>query len=273
MLIFIHIPKTAGQTIHLIMDRQFASGEIYEVKKDIQASYRNFIDMDSTERARYRAIKGHVPYGVHEYIEGPYAYFTFLREPVARTISHYHFLKNKTNHPLASKLREEGMTLDQSIELELDKMLFNAETRLLSGVWYDPAPGKCTEGHLEMAKDNLQNQFDVVGLQERFDESLMLLKRAFHWKDVRYHSENVSGSRPSVDELSPKTVSLLESANRLDRELYEFGKKLFEDRIEGLEEQIRREVALLRVTNYIDKVTFPIRRHSLRTFIRNRRSD
>ena len=272
MLIFIHIPKTAGQTIYLIMDRQFASGEIYEVEKDIQGSYQDFLDMDPVERAKYRAIIGHIPYGLHEYLEESYAYFTFLREPVARTISHYYFLKSKTNHPLAGKLHEDGMTLDQAIELELDKMLFNAETRLLSGVWYDPAPGECTEEHLEMAKDNLQNQFAAVGLQERFDESLMLLKRAFGWKDVRYHSENVSGSRKSIDDLSPKTISLLESANRLDRELYEFGRKLFEDRMEGLEEQIGREVKLLRAANYLDKVTFPIRRHSLRTYLRNRGS-
>jgi len=90
--------------------------------------------MDPNQRARYRAIIGHIPYGVHEYIDEPRAYFTFLREPIARTISYHYFLKNKTNHPLAKKMHEEGVTLDQSIELELDKVLFNAQTRLLSGV-------------------------------------------------------------------------------------------------------------------------------------------
>ena len=97
--------------------------------------------MDPNQRAWYRAIIGHVPYGVHEYIDETHAYFTFLREPIARTISHRYFLKNKTNHPLAKNMHEEGVTLDQSIELELDKPLFNAQTRLLSGVWYEPATG------------------------------------------------------------------------------------------------------------------------------------
>ena len=88
-LIFVHVPKTAGQTVDLIMHRQFPAEEIYFVKKDIQASYLAFQQMDPAHRARYRAIKGHIPYGVHEFIDGPYAYFTFLRDPIERTISHY----------------------------------------------------------------------------------------------------------------------------------------------------------------------------------------
>ncbi len=210
---------------------------------------------------------------IHEYVDGPYAYFTFLREPIERTISHYYFLRRESGHPLASKLQENGLTLDQLIELELDKTLFNAHTRLFSGVWYDPLPGKCTAEHLEMAKDNLRRNFKVVGLTERFDESLMLLKRAFSWKDVRYTSQNVSGGRPKREELPGTTLAVVESANKLDIELYAFGQKLFEEQMRGLEKQIGREVMMLRFANYVDRLTFPIRRRSIRTFVKDRRSE
>ncbi|HET6446192.1 MAG TPA: sulfotransferase family 2 domain-containing protein [candidate division Zixibacteria bacterium] len=272
-LLFIHVPKTAGQTIDLVLHRQFPADAIYRVEKDIQGSYLAFQQMDPVQRAKYQAVKGHIPYGVHNYVDGPYAYFTFLRHPIERTISHYYFLKSKTGHPLASKLRDDGVSLDQLIELELDTMLFNAHTRLLSGVWYGPGPGQCTLEHLEMAKTNLRDKFKVVGLTERFDESLILLKWAFSWKDVRYHSENVSTSRPDRSELSEKTLSLVQDANVLDLELYKYGQALFEEQVKGHERQIGREVKKLRFANCVDRLTFPIRRHSVRTFIKNRHSE
>jgi hypothetical protein len=272
-LIFIHVPKTAGQTVDLVMQRQYPANTIYTGTQDVWASYHAFQRMDPARRAHYRAVKGHFPYGIHEYVEGPYAYFTFLRDPIERTISHYYFLRRESGHPLASKVQENGLTLDQLIELELDKTLFNAHTRLFSGVWYDPLPGKCTAEHLEMAKDNLRRNFKVVGLTERFDESLMLLKRAFSWKDVRYTSQNVSDGRPKREELPATTLAVVESANKLDIELYAFAQKLFEEQMRGLEKQIGREVMMLRFANYVDRLTFPIRRRSIRTFVKDRRSE
>lgn len=254
----------------MVLHGQFPAEAIYDVSGDILASYAAFMSMEPYQRARFRVIQGHIPYGVHEYVDGPFAYFTFLRDPIERTLSHYYYLREEDSHPLSEQLRENKLTLDECIELKVDKMMFNPHTRLLSGVWYDPPPGRCTVEHLEMAKENLRRHFKVVGLTERFDESLILLKRAFKWKRVHYATLNVTSERPSKDELPSTTLSAVESANRMDMELYSYGQELFAEQMSGRERQIASEVRRLHLTNYLAKLTFPIRRRSLRTFIKER---
>ena len=51
---------------------------------------------------------------------------------------------------------------------------------------------------LERAKRNLDEHFSWLGMTERFDESLILLRRTFGWRDVRYVSRNVSRSRAEL---------------------------------------------------------------------------
>lgn len=269
-LLFIHVPKTAGTTIDSVLHRQFPAEQIYTVRKDIQGSYKAYVEMDPGKRAHFRVVKGHIPFGVHEHVPGPYAYFTFLREPIDRTISHYYFLRRKTTHPLSDKLGEYGLSLKEILELELDKMMFNAHTRLLSGAWYEPMPGKCTREHLEQAKENLRKNFSVVGLTERFDESLILLKRAYDWRDIRYSSWNVTHGRPTKDELPAETRAVVESANLMDTELYTYGQELFAEQVAGIERQLAFEVGRLRLANYLERWTMPIKQRSVRVYIRER---
>ena len=48
---------------------------------------------------------------------------------------------------------------------------------------------------LTAAKENLARQFIVVGLTERFDETLALLKVVLGWKVNRYRSFRVADNR------------------------------------------------------------------------------
>ena len=269
-LLFVHVPKTAGRTIDSVLRRQYEAEEIYGVGKDIQGDYNVYIQMDPAERARFRVMLGHIPYGVHEYISGPFAYFTFLRDPIERTISHYYFLRRETDHPLADKLKGNWPSLEKCLELELDGMMFNAQTRLLSGVSYDALPGKCTTEHLELAKEKLRLKFSVIGLTERFDESLILLKEAFGWSDIRYYSRNVTRGRPRKEDLPASTRDALESANLLDLELYAYGQERFTDQIRGRERQLAFAVLRLRLANYLKNWNMPTKQRSVRVYVKER---
>jgi hypothetical protein len=89
---------------------------------------------------------------------------------------------------------------------------------------------------LALAKKNLQEAFTVVGLTERFDETLLLLKNAFYWRNVFYVKLNVTRSRPQSDEISPETRCAIHEHNQLDLELYHYAQELFA-------EQLRRQGA------------------------------
>jgi hypothetical protein len=230
-VIFLHILKTAGTTLDQILLRQFPSHQIYATGLISQQGVARFQNMSEAERSQYRLVKGHMTFGIHEYIAGPWAYFTFFREPIERTISHFYYIRRSPDHPSYNFIHENQVDLKQCLELGwADPMLYNSHTRLLSDAWAKVPPGECTEEHLQKAKANL-SRIKVVGLTEQFDTSLLLLGRAFGWKHLYYSRQNVTADRPSQRNLSPETMAAVQAANRLDIELYDYATALFAEQV------------------------------------------
>src|SRR5262249_44721920 len=103
-------------------------------------------------------------------------------------------------------------------------------------------------------KDNLRRSFAVVGVTERFDETLIVLKRAFGWtKDLLYYPKNTNPDRPPIDSIPQATRDAILGWNELDRELYRFANSMLDELIasqnggfwEELEELRVRKQALL----------------------------
>jgi hypothetical protein len=65
--------------------------------------------------------------------------------------------------------------------------------------------------------------FGIVGLVERFDESLLLMKKRYGWGDVSYRKRKVASDRPGREDLSRALLRKIEERNRLDTDLYEYG--------------------------------------------------
>jgi hypothetical protein len=116
----------------------------------------------------------------------------------------------------------------------------NLQCSLIAGI---KSNGKCEERALDVAKENLAKSFSVVGLSERFEESLMLMAKTFGWKIPFYENRKVSKTRPQVD---PTAIEMIREHNRLDLELYEFGRKLFEASLAKKEEAVREGLAAFR---------------------------
>ena len=81
----------------------------------------------------------------------------------------------------------------------------NVQTKMIAGADYD-AP--CTAEIFTQAKENLHRHFSVVGLSERFEESLALMKLRFGWKLECYSSFNVARTRPKKRDLPQSTLDL-----------------------------------------------------------------
>jgi len=116
----------------------------------------------------------------------------------------------------------------------------NLQCSLIAGIRSD---GKCDDRILDKAKENLAKSFSVVGISERFEESLMLMAKTFDWKIPFYENRKVSKTRPQID---PNSVEMIRDHNRLDLELYEFGKGLFEESLQKKEAAVREGLAALR---------------------------
>ena len=193
---------------------------------------------------------GHVPYGLfREHLPADTRYITFLREPVDRVLSHYYRHVHRTGTFKDQRRLGRGMVVTSSLEEALEMQLpeiSNLATRLLCG---DRAPmGALPPSALKAAKKNLR-EFACVGLQERFDESVVLLQRTLGLGLIPYMSQHVSIDRPTVGEIDDQQRARVAEANQLDAELYSLAGELFEEAVSTSDEGFAADVEALRAAS------------------------
>ena len=88
------------------------------------------------------------------------------------------------------------------------------------------------EIHLEQAKKNIQNHFILVGLTERYNESLLLLKKILSWKTPTYSIANAVKRDKKTTQIDSQLKDLIIEYNQIDFQLYDYVSVLFDEQIE-----------------------------------------
>jgi hypothetical protein len=269
-IIFLHIPKTAGMTLYQILSRQYAPKAIYTIGG--QTELNAFQALTPEQQAQYRLIRGHLEFGLHTRLPGSASYFTILREPVDRVVSYYYFLHQRPLDRMHDLIKRDNLSLTQFLQRQVDPLADNAQTRMLSGTWYSVPVGKCTPEMLVKAKENLRQHFRVAGLTERFDETLLLLQRAFGWHSLHYMRQNPTHKRPSRHTLSPDIANIVAAHNQFDIALYEFAQTLFVEQITAYGPSFASDLTRFQRRNQqlspLIRAYWAMRKVSLRTLVR-----
>jgi hypothetical protein len=125
----------------------------------------------------------------------------------------------------------------------------NAQTWVLAGP-YDNAVPLAPDEMLARAKHNLRSCV-VVGLTERFDETLLLLRKAFGWRWPFYVRRNVNRTRPPKSAIPVEILRQIEADNALDMALYEYARELFEEQIAAYGSSFERDLKTFRILNSV----------------------
>ena len=223
-LVFIHIPKTGGLTMERLISRQYSKRLTLWLSLQRPEQVTEFMAMSEDERRRLECLMGHIPFGYHQHLPRPTIHATLLREPVARFISEYRYL---LRHPREGAWRapDEAMAnLSNYLDYRIETNATNIQTALISGHFPDcgerppfkPLPATA----LEEAKKNLREEFAVVGVTERFDETLLLLKRRMGWtKSVHYARRNAAPKASTPKDLDPDLVERIREHTQIDADL------------------------------------------------------
>lgn len=265
--IFLHIPKTAGTTLHAIIRQQYAPTEWLHLigNPHIEPALEAFKTMPPHQKARLRLLSGHFEYGIHQWLPQPAVYFTLLRHPVARVLSYYRFILRTPDHPRHDEMTRRGTTVAQFVRHILSD---NNQTRFIAGAWLSGGP--VSTPTLEKAKRHIQQDFAVVGLTERFDETALLLKQALRWPSLpHYSSKNVAASGRSTPETLPACAldAILET-QQLDVALYDFAQARFEEAVRRRGALFEMQLLAARLRRRAAPLYREARRHSLRHFVR-----
>jgi hypothetical protein len=229
LLVFIHIPKSAGTTLGTLLRRHYGEQFIrINTSGAWDAEELRGRVRSALAKPGVRVVQGHVPFGLRESFPADAQYATLLRDPVERTLSQYHHLVTRVG-----RWRHEHLP-PPSPDLALadcfgarNYIADDLQTRMVCGIGsrIDPLPPDA----LEQAKRNLRERFTYVGTTERFDDFLALLNAGLGWPTVGYESARVRSEGLRKDDLPPEDLRLVEEANALDLELHEYGGELLEE--------------------------------------------
>lgn len=241
-MVFVHIPKCSGTSFENYLKnseplRDHSSCYTGGLQKEAKL-FDNFVNNNRHSKFLY----GHVKYEFFERFFPNGLLVTFLRDPIKRTISHYKHWHDSANFPLQDpgllsikpEVRE-AFEFAQSASLRdfvntnntyiKGGALGNMETLLLSSVH----SGSLAD-HLESAKENLAKCI-FFGLTEKFEESIDLFRSIFlDAPEYALEQSLENRSRELMEEIPIDVINTIRQQVSYDIELYEYAKKLFEER-------------------------------------------
>lgn len=207
-LIFVHIPKCGGTTLHSILEK--ALGDFY-----LHLSPNNKKDIDD---ASLRGVGGHQAYGAtkyHKIKDRNIRYITILRDPVKRAISFYKHVKRHTEHHL------HDLGFNTKYPLDFFKTLYdqgnieisNFQTRMLS------KNHKVKNLSSVRTFKNLKENFSLVGKMENYDSFLEELSYFLDYDITNVRKENTAPELQECEVGNP-ALKFIKSINKLDIDLY-----------------------------------------------------
>lgn len=123
-IVFLHIPKTAGQTIHSELARVVGAKAVSPVRVHTQAA-RGVAQMPPG----YRLYSGHIDWEALDTLPEPRFVFTVLRDPLERIASFYFYLRRQGEGLSAEELAKPERTgMRMALEHGPDTYFFGNET-------------------------------------------------------------------------------------------------------------------------------------------------
>ena len=175
--------------------------------------FEHLLKNESGELDRARFLTGHFPLGIREHLpkhlpkERELRYFTFLREPADRTLSHYFGIGEKDGGLGRTEEAWTSAATEREPRSTTRSRAAICTTTCRRGCCRGcPEPfGEVDDAMLEQAKHNLREELAFFGLTERFDESLVLAKQRLGLRSILYRTSGRVNTGPPARRRGPRT--------------------------------------------------------------------
>jgi hypothetical protein len=210
MIVFCHIPKTAGMAVADVLKYHFGNKYLHTTGWKIGSRYtENHLKKDLfVTLNKIKCVGGH---GLRPFLDlgeisNNFKWFTMLRDPLSRVLSHYVYdvENSKGKWPSLPAWMKDGHD--------------NYQCRWIAG-----------QAKSNLAIEILKNKFVSVGLQEQFKDSMLHFSNFMGWREVVIPEKLINPSRDTVLKNKAKkelyeNYALFEDLNSEDIHLYDFTK-------------------------------------------------
>jgi hypothetical protein len=229
LVIFLHVPKTAGTSLGQIICKQYPQNVFYDVTKN--NIFPKGVEAIKDQVEKTDCLFGHFLFGVHKYVSRPATYITMLRNPVEQVLSNFFSSLKHPDHPNYSIFKD--LSLEEYLDSEHVFLNENMQTTFISGQ---------ITPDFDKAKHHLDNNFSIVGITEQFSESVFLMYKNLNWtwEKIVCNKLNVNERRPLQESIDRRLISKIIEKNESDIKLYNYAKDKLEQKIKLLSIEERR---------------------------------
>lgn len=218
--IFCHLPSSGGNSVFNFVKRHTEEDDNYcPAGGSFEKQQSEIFSFTEEKKRSFKFYHGHENMGLHTILPQKCDYFTFLREPVTTFVSEYYyawsiavtkgvFFEYYTDHKNINDLADHLLSKRTS---PMGTGYIVHQLNQFAPPWIDEkdyiARDDINPPEAEQrTRQNLEKYFFMVGITERFDESMFLLARKLGWKSLPYwHHKGGVKNRPKVEE-HPKLV-------------------------------------------------------------------
>ena len=246
-LLFHHIPKNAGTSFRDILTKNYSRTErlyFYGRPENIQSHFQTLESSNNNVR-RIQCIATHKPKQWLKHLGSDFRAISFIRHPLARTISLYHYLlnipenrKGGGGYRVAEAIREQNLSLEDIYDRygqlspqdipngSIFSGFFNGQYRHLLGAYRNvrqvPFMSKLSLDEIPFLREfqSILHEHYYLGLVEEFNASVDKMAGIFNW-NVESYPYNLLGNYRKTKELSSSLEKKILSYNQIDMLLWE----------------------------------------------------
>ncbi len=248
---FAHIPKTAGTSFIVLLDRFFPAEKIYP-----KQLWREAGKVTVTDHLDYDLFRGHFGGGgVQVLTERPIDYLTILRDPNTLAVSTYQFVQREQNTKVHQLVNEQQMSFADFLQHPVTSVL--VKNRMIRNISFDFASDPAAQ-EVFLSAETIAYLQDIIkqqgepktdaqrlvraesfihtckwfGLLERFDESMQLLCFVMHWPPIGVTQK--LNTKPQSVMLTAEEEAVLTAVNHEDLALYDLACQLFAEQYQHM---------------------------------------